>query len=256
MDSSKGMSIKDFLQGNHLKRGDIVLCSGKTGRFSKLIRWGTKSYFSHAALVFVVPHNEEGFDKAFVIESIGDGIDLTDLNHYLESDDYDIAVRRLETDWFVERDKEISKKIRGYMLDFIKDNYDSIMIMRIGLSLAYSMLFQRKQAPFEELLLKLLKSKKILPSGFICSGFVQHGYYKTIEKEVAKGKLDKKCLQDVIFHPNDNNSSKPRRLATSPREIAATNKLEWKFASKRENGVTTIYPIDSRTELEELFGKL
>lgn len=257
MDRNKGMSIKEFLQGKHLRRGDIVLCSGRAGKFSKLIRWGTKSYFSHAALVFVVPHDEEDFNKAFVIESVGKGIDLTDLNHYLESDDYDIAIKRLEKDWFEERGAVLPKKIRGYMLDFIKDNYDFIMILRIALSIIYSRFIRREEASFEELLLKLLEKDKILPSGFICSGFVQHGYYKTIEREVEAGKLSKKHLQDVIFHPSSNGkSNKPRRLATSPKELALSDKLEWKFASRRQDGVTTIYPIKSRTELEELLGKL
>ncbi len=257
MDSNNGMSVKEFIQGGHLKRGDIVLCSGKHGIFSRLIRWGTRSYFSHAALVFAVPHLNEGFDKAFLIESIGKGIDLTDLEHYLESDDYNIAVRRLEQPWFEEHSPQLPKMIRGHMLDFIKDNYDFKMIIRIGISLAYSILLQRRQAPFEELLQTLLAAEKILPSAFICSGFVQHGYYKTVKKMVDSGKLQESCLQDVTFHPSaDGNSSTPRRLATSPREIALTDKLAWVFASQRESGVTTVYPINSREELESLYGPL
>lgn len=257
MDEQAAMSVKEFIQGGHLKRGDIVLCSGKHGILSRLIRWGTKSYFSHAALVFAVPHLNEGFDKAFVIESIGEGIDLTNLEHYLESDHYNVAIRRLEQPWFEHHSPRLPKMIRGHMLDFIKANYDIRMIIRIGISLAYSLLLQRKSAPFEELLQGLLERGKILPSAFICSGFVQHGFYKTVEKEVVKGELPESCLQDVIFHPNDDGaSSKPRRLATSPREIATTEKLAWKFASIRENGVTYIYPISSRRELEELYGPL
>ncbi len=257
MDENNGMSVKEFIQGEHLRRGDIVLCNGMKGTMSKLIRWGTKSYFSHAALVFAVPHLEEGFDKAFVIEAIGKGIDLTDLEHYLETDDYDIAVRRMEQPWFEKHSPQLPKMIRGHMLDFIKDNYDFKMIIRLGISLAWSILLQRRQAPFEELLQELLERETILPSAFICSGFVQHGYYKTVKKMVDRGELPQSCLEDVTFHPPQaNGSSTPRRLATSPKEIAVTDKLLWKFASQRSNGETRVYPISSREELEAIYGPL
>lgn len=257
MDDNNGMSVKEFIQGDHLRRGDIVLCNGKKGFMSKLIRWGTKSYFSHAALVFAVPHQKEGFDKAFVIESIGEGIDLTDLEHYLETDDYDIALRRLEQPWFIDSSPELPKMIRGHMLDFIKDNYDFKMIIRLGISLAVNILFKRKHAPLEELLHELLERETILPSAFICSGFVQHGYYRTVKQMVDKGELAESCLKDVTFHPTqENGSTTPRRLATSPKEIAISDKLVWTFASRRSNGETQVFPISSRDELEALYGPL
>lgn len=256
MNQHHGMTLQAFLTGGHLKRGDIVLCRGKKGLTSRLICWGTKSYFSHAALVFAVPHLDEGFDKAFVIESQGKGVDLTDLSHYLDSDHYDIAIKRLEQPWFETPEARLPKMIRGHMLNFIKGSYDYLMILRIAISLGYSMLFHRAQAPFEEVLQQLLEQQKILPSRFICSGFVQHGYYKTIEKEVARGNLPAQCLQEVTFHPGNGASSTARRLATSPKELALSDRLEWKFASQRQNGETFIYPIATRGELEELFGPL
>lgn len=260
MTRAPGMSVEEFLKKGHLQRGDIVLCRGKKGLTSRLIRWGTESYFSHAALVFAVPHPDEGFDKAFVIESEGKGIDLTDLNHYLESDDYDIAIRRLEQPWFAKR-PELPKMIRGHMLDFIKDHYDFTMILRIALSIAYSKYITGRRESYEEMMLRLLEQRKRnnrhLNSGFICSGFVQHGYYKTIERAFKGDKQLAQYLHDVTFHPiEDEQSTTPRRLATSPKELAVSNKLQWKFASQRQHGVTTIYPIASRDELEELFGPL
>jgi hypothetical protein len=260
MEQAAGMSIEEFLQGRHLQRGDIILCRGKKGLTSRLVRWGTESYFSHAALVFAIPHPDEGFDKAFVIESTGEGIDLTDLSHYLESDNYDIAIRRLEQPWFTER-PELPQQIRGQMLDFIKGQYDFTMILRIALSIAYSKYITGNRETYEAMMLRLLEKRRRknrhINSGFICSGFVQHGYYKTIKARVDKGELAESCLLDVLFHPTETGqSSTPRHLATSPRELAATDKLRWKFASQRLNGVTTIYPIASRDELEALFGPL
>lgn len=253
MDSSKGMTVEQFLREGHLQHGDIVLFRGKGGILSRLIRWATKSHFSHAALVFVIPKREEGFENAYVIESGGGGVDLTDLRHYLESDDYDVAVRRFERPWFAERSPALPKKIRGNMLDFIKGDYDTLMTWRLGLSLAYCLLLRKDADAFERVLHKLLDKGKILPSTFICSGFVQHGYYRTIKRQVDAGALPEECLADVVFHPGEG-SSTPRRLATTPRELAASDKLTWKFASRREGGVTKIHPIASERELEELLG--
>jgi hypothetical protein len=260
MEQAAGMSVEAFLQGRLLQRGDIILCRGKKGLTSRLVRWGTESHFSHAALVFAIPHPDEGFDKAFVIESTGEGIDLTDLGHYLNSDHYDIAIRRLEQPWFTER-PDLPQKIRGHLLDFINGQYDFTMILRIALSIAYSKYITGKRETYEAMMLRLLEQRRQknrhINSGFICSGFVQHGYYKTIKAQVERGELPAECLLDVLFHPGETGqSSTPRRLATSPRELAATDKLVWKYASQRVNGVTTLYPIASRAELEALFGTL
>ncbi len=78
------MPVKEFLEREDvLKRSDVMLSRHKKALFSKLIMWGTKSLFSHAALVFVIPFKEEGFANTFIIESIGDGIDITNLYYYL-----------------------------------------------------------------------------------------------------------------------------------------------------------------------------
>ncbi len=45
--------------------GDILLCSGKDP-FSKLIRWATKSPWSHVALAFRLPH----IDRVIVVECV------------------------------------------------------------------------------------------------------------------------------------------------------------------------------------------
>ena len=54
------MPVAQFLAGNYLQRSDIVLCRGKRSLFSWLIRMATRSYFSHAGLIFLVPNPHEG----------------------------------------------------------------------------------------------------------------------------------------------------------------------------------------------------
>ncbi|QLH37961.1 MAG: hypothetical protein HWD60_01765 [Defluviicoccus sp.] len=65
---TKSLSITEFLAGDHIRRGDIVLCRGKKSAFSRLIRWATRSYFSHAALVFVTPDRDQNFNNTFLID--------------------------------------------------------------------------------------------------------------------------------------------------------------------------------------------
>jgi hypothetical protein len=74
------MPVDAFLKDAHLylKRCDVVLCSGRSV-FSRLIKWATKSVFSHAALVFLIPDKQQGFDNTFILESNSKGVDLTNL---------------------------------------------------------------------------------------------------------------------------------------------------------------------------------
>src|SRR5512143_3517114 len=71
------MSVAHFLAHaeQYLRRGDVVLCKGKATLFSWAIRWWTNSHFSHAALVFAVPSQEEGFERTFLIEAGTSGVD-------------------------------------------------------------------------------------------------------------------------------------------------------------------------------------
>src|ERR1043165_6361860 len=90
------MPIADFLAGDYLLRSDIVLCRGKS-LFSKMIRWSTRSYFSHAALIFLVPSRDDGFANTFVLEAIPSGVTVTNLRHYVieAAKNYDIAIKRI-----------------------------------------------------------------------------------------------------------------------------------------------------------------
>ncbi|MCK5713843.1 MAG: hypothetical protein KAI25_14065, partial [Hyphomicrobiaceae bacterium] len=62
------MPVETFLEGNYLRRSDIVLTRRDWDLTSWVIRWATESPFSHAALIFTGPQFESGFTNTFVIE--------------------------------------------------------------------------------------------------------------------------------------------------------------------------------------------
>lgn len=246
------ITAEQFLAGNYLERSDIVLCRGKRSLFSKLIRWATKSHFSHAALVFLVPSPQEGFDKTFLIEAVPSGVDLTDLRHYLidRAADYDLVVKRFERDWFT---PEVQKLVRGHMLDFIKADYDlgaiwshALAVLRrilFGIRAGISGLRRAVQASYAE--------RKLVPTHFICSGFVQYGFLSAVQSLIDKGLLHETAAADVLFNP----ALKPQSdlgaiIATTPEDLARSPRLAWKYVIVDGKA----YAISSAREAARLLG--
>ncbi len=120
------------------QRADVLLVHTKGGLClsSKIIRFGTKSYWNHAAMIYLIPNESDGFKNTFVIESLSKGIDIRKLNQYLERPDkYDIGVKRLAADWYGDGNGEDAVKFarlaRGFALQEIDDTYAWGVIARI-----------------------------------------------------------------------------------------------------------------------------
>lgn len=251
-------TVDKFLTSNRLKRADVVLTRGKKSIFSKLIMGATKSYWSHAALVFAIPKPETGFDNTFVIESIGDGVDITNLSHYVKdhAEEYDVGIRRLESNWF-SNDKgglAIRKRVRGSMMNSIKAEYDFGAILHIGVMLLRKFIFgvQARYSGLDETIRKNREKKKYVPNQFICSGFVQYGFYNAIKSMVEKNQLADDKLREVIFNdrlgPNSGTYDDEVILATTPEDIASTDNLTWKYVIKDGK----VYEVGSKQEVDML----
>ena len=244
--------VEAFLQGAYLDRADIVLCRGKTNWFAKLIEWGTRSAFSHAALVFVVPQGETGFRNTFVIESVTRGVDLTDLRHYVveRQKDYDVAVLRLERDWLTD---DIKRLVRGYMLDYIQADYDYGTIWKLARRIVRTIVFgvKARRHGMKHAVAEFRRRRKLVPGSFICSGFVQYGYYTAIDTLVQKGELPRERLAEVAFAAG---SRPPVRtvdlISTTPEDIAACTRLRWKYVITAGNA----YAVSGPQEAYELLG--
>lgn len=247
------MSVADFLAGDYLRRADVVLFSGKRSLFSRLIRWGTKSPFSHSALVFLIPKRDDGFDSVFLIESVASGVDLTSLRSYAveQAAAYDIAVKRFERDWFTE---EVQRLVRGRMLNYIKADYDFLTIWRIAWSVFQKFLFglsvvrQGMQKSVEG----RHTAHRRAPAEFICSGFVQHGFLYAVKWLVDRGRLGREKIQEVLFKEaiRDASAIASVVLSTTPEDLARTEKLTWKYAIVRG----MVHEVATREQVHAAFG--
>lgn len=246
------MPVADFLANadRHLRRSDIVLCRGKKSLFSRLIRWATKSQYSHAALIFLIPQFDAGFRNTFLIESVPNGVDVTDLRHYVvdRADDYDVVIRRLDQPWFTE---DAQRLVRGRMLDFIKADYDFATIWTMAKSVFQRIVFgiQTRVSGLEKALRSAHAKDRLAPAQFICSGFVQYGMAATVRQLVEDGKLPASCIDSVLFRPGlSPDADADALLSATPEDIAATDKLQWLYVFIKKQ----VHRVATRAEVDRL----
>jgi hypothetical protein len=251
------MTVEEFLAGNHVRRADIVLCRGKKGAFSRLIRWATGSYFSHAALVFLTPDRDHHFNNTFLIESVTSGVDLTDLRHYVVDhvSDYDVAILRYEAPWFT---GDHACLVRGVMLDFIKADYDFTTVWQIAWTVAKRLVFcvQAGVTGLQSTLERTYAQGRLAPGQFICSGFIQYGFYDAIDRMVRRGVLPEACLSEVLFRPGlQVPPDHAMLMSTTPEDLASSPLLNWRYLIVRG----TVHPVTSRDEayglLRSVYGR-
>jgi hypothetical protein len=227
------MRVKQFLAlpEQKLHRGDIILSRSPT-LSSWLIRKATGSFFSHAALVFLVPQPEEGFNSAFLLESTSAGVGLSNLQSYVggRRPQADIAILRLEGEGF---DEGYFKKVRGLMLDHVKAGYDYGRVLNLGLSLNFgarlwwSRMSKGGKGSMREAIRRTRKRLiKWVPPQFICSGFIQYGFVEALRREdrPASAALFKEGLSEF---------DRDGILAVTPDDIAQSPKLTWKYVVRR-----------------------
>ncbi len=247
------MHIDEFLAKEYLTRADIVLTRRDYDPTSALIRWATVSPYSHAALVFNRPRQETGIQNTFVIEAGSSGVDLTNLRDYINDKSSFIAIKRFKSDWFNE---EMQGRVRGVLLDKIKDSYNYWAIGRIARNLWFGVQTAARRKR-ERTVQAYQDNKWKPPSEFICSGLVQIGFVETVLEQIDAGKLPPKALREVVFLqrqrrwlPNENgwrrlDRTKARDTARqfrrqnlaalesiTPEDLARSDKLEWLYVIK------------------------
>jgi hypothetical protein len=238
--------LDEFLRGeveNHeLQRSDVVLIQSKGSLFGWAIRWATRSQFTHAALIFAIPHTNQGFNRAFIIESSTGGVDLTalDLHTDYPSHKEAVVIMRLERPWF---DEDLQRRIRGEMLNSIKANYDYHSIGRLVLAIGTSMLMGRRSravALIKDIIRERFRVNGLLPMRFICSGFVQFGFWHTVRSSLPE--IDK---SEVYFGPPVEEEVTDADLLTiTPEELFQSDKLAVKYVIAGQR----VYPVNDREE--------
>jgi hypothetical protein len=227
------MRVGDFLalDDKLLRRGDIVLSRSPT-LSSRAIRAASGSFFSHAALVFLVPQPDEGFNNAFLLESTGEGVGLANLRGYVggRKPAADIAILRLEGPQF---DEHYFKRVRGLMLDHVKSGYDYGRVFRLALSLnfgfrwGWSTIAKGKGGAMREAI-KRTRKRVInwVPPQFICSGFIQYGFVEALRRHGLPA-------DPAIFKSGLDENDRDAILAVTPEDIAQSARLTWKYVIRK-----------------------
>jgi Permuted papain-like amidase enzyme, YaeF/YiiX, C92 family len=215
------MRVSEFLENadRYLDRGDIILTRGNY-LSSRAIRWIIGSFFSHAALVFLLPQPENGFNNTFILESMPTGIGLAKLKSYIggQNPSEDVAILRMQGEGI---DEAYFKQAGALMLDYVKTSYDFGRAINLGLSLFFSLRrkWSRRGRGFSAL-------KHWVPSQFICSGFIQYGFVEALRRK----DIDP---SEVIFKKDLSASDREGLLAISPEDIANSEKPKWLYAIRR-----------------------
>lgn len=215
----------------HLKRGDIILSRSRT-LSSHLIRIATGGFFSHAALVFLVPHPEEGFERTFLLESVSSGVGLASMDAYIggRRPSEEIAILSIVQEGL---DDDYFKQVRGLMLNYVKSGYDYHRVFRLALSvlfgfrLGYSRLRKGQGGSMREAITRTRQRRfRWVPPQFICSGFIQYGFVAALLRRGADASR-------VVFRSDLSPRDRDGLLAVTPEDIATSGIVTWRFVARR-----------------------
>jgi hypothetical protein len=232
---------KIVLEGK-LKRVDVVLVHTRRSPISWAIRFGTKSYWNHVALVYVIRHADLGFEHSFIIESGMSGIDIHNIDRYLGNPkDCDVGIKRCEAPWFAgeEPGLPVRRRVRGFSLEAIDVAYDYGLILRIAKEVIGRMLTGGRYvlAGLRRAVTRgqrvLARNTRLTPERYICSGFAQWAYYQAVKTMVEQGtiQLTPEQQQQILWNPDfvPGEPDEQVLLATTPADLAESEKLAWKY---------------------------
>lgn len=212
------MRVGDFL--NHadvyLNRGDIILSRNNT-LTSQMIRWGTDGFFSHSALVFLLPQPRNGFDNVFVLESVSEGVGVANFKPWVDGAKAaeQVAILRLNDKSLHE---DYFKHVGGLMLDMVKSTYDFDRVINMGLAFVFGI-----RLGIARLQRKRISLKPWAPKSFICSGFIQYGLVEAMRRRMGD-------TGSVVLKPGLDPNDHQGLLAVSPEDIASSEKVKYLYA--------------------------
>ncbi len=240
--------VSEFLAGKYLDRADVMLTRRSGDIASSLIRWATNSAFSHAAMIYTAPQFDQGISDTFVIEAGTSGVDLTQFSYYAQNRSSFVAIKRLKKNWF---QPALQSRVRGVLLDKIKDTYDFWTIWRIVKNIWFGV--AAKVQTKEKTVEAYHKRDWEPPNEYICSGLVQIGFVQAVIEGIRRGELSPELLRDVVFsksaesrlpQPGDwkylgadaketainfQDVLNDELYAITPEDLAQTEKLEWLY---------------------------
>ncbi|MFC1640464.1 YiiX/YebB-like N1pC/P60 family cysteine hydrolase [Patescibacteria group bacterium] len=187
---------------DNLKVADIILTRKDPSIISGAIRRQTKSYWSHAAMVFAVPEKGTRFNNVLVVEAMGNGIEIHRIQKYIKHFRiFDIGVKRMPG----LNDKE-RERILAFMLNNVDVPYDTTRLFLILLRTLTNRIF-----PW-------LSTKMINKDDFICTSFIQKAFIEAVPDD-RKDAVTIKETSGSNLHLED----------ITPKDLARTNILEWVY---------------------------
>jgi hypothetical protein len=178
-----------------LNRADIILTHGG-GLTSRVIRRFTRSYWNHAAIVFVLSdkakasrgEQPQGYQSTFILEAEPQGVDAHSIDKYLYEDKQDMVILRFPDSILGfpgspqpdARCDEFMRRVRGFALEEIDAVYGYRDLVRVALSKGEEIL-----GPLNWVLKPVIRAIKVAGfntnkavNDFVCSGVVQYAYYR------------------------------------------------------------------------------
>jgi hypothetical protein len=106
MKNLEGIPITELVDGDRLKIVNIPFDGAGGSLWGWLIHLGIGGYYNYVPLVCAISGSGEYPDKALVIDHKMGGICTTDISDYFEKfKSYDLALKRLEINWFQHESK-------------------------------------------------------------------------------------------------------------------------------------------------------
>jgi hypothetical protein len=226
-----------------LEAADIILIHTKRSLWGWIIQRGTHCYWNHALMVHSPGNPEQDYNDTLVVDAkTGGTIEMDHLRRYLErKNKYDVAVKRLELDWFQKGGKKNKSQFRSRICSiaaseatdkrstsFFEIIRQTIRQIRIIIRHVKQKVFGKKKSP------KLgwnIRPREV--KAFTCGGFVQWCYYKGISQLSKERGKDNSKQHQVIFNPRAKKRISPYEiLTTTPADLAGCRDLSWKYLIK------------------------
>ncbi len=205
------VGLKEQISVCKLKPTDILLIHTKRSLWGWLIRFATRCYWNHALMVCTVEETKQDYGAVMVIDPKTSGsIEWDCATHYLDRlKKYDVAVKRLEADWFqgvypVDRPSFRSRicNIALNEVDIKLGSQLGELVDKITRQTTLVFRFVRRMVRGAKPPLNIPRIiRPIQFKAFTCGGFVQWCYYQGISRTLAESGTNMAKLKEVIFNP-------------------------------------------------------
>ena len=236
-------TLKEDATVCNLRDADVLLVHTKRSLWGWIIRFGTRCYWNHALMVCSTGDKVRGYDSTLVIDAKTSGaVVIKRVSEYLNRlGKYDIAVKRLEADWFQDEGQASELDFRSHICNMAVNEVDfkfgSRLMELIGQTIRqFTVIFRFLRRKIRRVCTQPNLPWNIRPAqvkAFTCGGFVQWCYFKGVSKTVEERGTDQSRLKEVIFNPRAKKKSTPfELLTTTPADLANCDKLSWKYVIK------------------------